>query len=126
MRNAKEGREEVLGFTVNPRRSRREGPPMVTYLDFADDIALVSDTAGQAPQELLERVEKAGLRVGLHMNARKTKYTVFNQQDQVIIKTTDGSSLTLNIWGPRHRAACKISNYRKALSWKACNKVNKI
>ena len=81
---------------------------MVTNLDFADDIALVSNTAGQA-QELLERVEKAGLRVGLHMNAKKTKYMVFNQQDQVIIKTTDGSSLTLNIWGPRHRAACKIS-----------------
>ena len=72
LRSAINGREEQLGFTVNPRRSRRIGPLMVTDLDFADDIALVSDTACQA-QELLDRVEDAALRVGLHMNAKKTK-----------------------------------------------------
>ena len=32
MRTAIEGRQYVLGFTVNPRRSRRVGPLMVTLL----------------------------------------------------------------------------------------------
>ena len=65
MRSAINGREEQLGFTISPRRSRRVGPRMITDLDFADDIALTSDSASQA-QELLERVEEAALRVGLH------------------------------------------------------------
>ncbi len=77
MRSAIDGREEQLGFTINPRRSRRVGPLMVTDLDFADDIALVSDTASKA-QELLDRVETAAMRVGLHMNAKKTKCMIFN------------------------------------------------
>ncbi|XP_072049983.1 craniofacial development protein 2-like [Amphiura filiformis] len=84
MRSAIDGREENLGFTVNPRRSRRVGPLCVTDLDFADDIALISDTASQA-QELLEMIEKAALRVGLHMNTKKTKCMVFNQQTEVDI-----------------------------------------
>ena len=64
LRSAINGREELLGFTINPRRSHRVGPLMVTDLDFADDIALVSDTACQA-QELLVRVEDTALRVGM-------------------------------------------------------------
>ena len=58
---------------------------MVTDLDFADDIALVSDTACQA-QELLDRVDDAALRVGLHINAKKTQCMVFNHEDDVTIK----------------------------------------
>ena len=65
---------------------------MVTDLDFADDIALVSDAACQA-QELLDRVEDAALRVGLHMNAKKTQCMVFNHQDDVTIKTSTGAIL---------------------------------
>ena len=83
LRSAINGREEHLGFTINPRRSRRVGPLMVTDLDFTDDIALVSDAACQA-QELLDRVEDVALRVGLHMNAKKTQCMVFNHQDDVI------------------------------------------
>ena len=69
LRSAINGREEHLGFTI------RVGPLMVTDIGFADDIALVSDTACQA-QELLDRVEDAALRVGLHMNAKKTQRMV--------------------------------------------------
>ena len=65
--SAIEGKEERLGFTIGPRRSRRVGPVNITDLDFADDIALLSDTAAQA-QELLSNVENAALRVGLHTN----------------------------------------------------------
>ena len=47
---------------------------MVNDLDFADDKAIVCDTACQA-QELLG-VEDADLRVGLHINAKKTQCMV--------------------------------------------------
>ena len=76
-RTAIDGREEHLGFTIKPRQSRRVGPLNITDLDFADDIALLSDTAEQA-QEILNRVETAALHVGLHMNAKKTKFMAFN------------------------------------------------
>ena len=92
LRSAINGREEHLGFTINPRQSRRVGPLMVTDLDFADDIALVSDIACQA-QELLDRIEDAALRVGVHMNAKKTQCMGFNHQDDVTIKTSTGAIL---------------------------------
>ncbi len=52
---------------------------MVTDLDVADDTALVSDTASKA-QELLDRVETAAIRDGLHMNAKKAKCMICNRK----------------------------------------------
>ena len=46
------GKEEELGFTITPRRSRRHPKVVLADLDFADDIALLSDEIAQA-QELL-------------------------------------------------------------------------
>lgn len=46
------GHEEELGFTIHPRWRRRVGPVMITNLDFADYITLLSDSVNQA-QELL-------------------------------------------------------------------------
>ena len=45
---------------------------MITDIDFADDIVLLSDQIKQA-QELLNRVEKECKNVGLGINAKKTK-----------------------------------------------------
>ena len=129
MRTAIGGREEELGFTINPRRSRRVGPLMATDLDFADDIALVSNTASQA-QELLERVENAALKVGLHMNAKKTKSMVFNQQEVTTIKTTDGTTLEVvddfKYLGAWTSSSLQDIRTRKAQAWKACNKLRRI
>ena len=128
LRSAINGREQ-LGFTVNPRRSRRIGPLMVTDLDFADDIALVSDTACKA-QELLDRVEDAALRVGLHMNAEKTKCVVFNHQEDVSIKTSTGTILEVvkdfKYLGSWTQSSLQDIKTRKGLAWKACNKLTKI
>ena len=55
-------------------------------------VALLSDTAVQA-QELLSNVEDAALRVGLHMNAKKTQFMVYNQPTCIEIHTVDGSCL---------------------------------
>ena len=56
LRKAINGHEDELGFTIAPRRSRRLHLTVLTYLDFADDIALLSNTVSQA-SELLLRVE---------------------------------------------------------------------
>ena len=51
------GKEEELGFTITPRRSRKHLKVVLADLDFADDIALLLDEIAQA-QELLLTVEK--------------------------------------------------------------------
>jgi hypothetical protein len=129
LRSAIAGREEDLGFTVKPRQTRRVGPIKVTDLDFADDIAIISDTSTQA-RELLERVESAALRVGLHINAKKTKCMVYNHQDKIDVRTKDGTSLEVvedfKYLGAWMQSSEKDIKTRKAQAWQACNKLNKI
>ena len=60
-------------------------------LDFADDIALLSDNIIEAHQELLSRVESECEKVGLHLNAKKTEYMVYNIGDHAPLKTFGGS-----------------------------------
>ena len=101
----------------------------LTDLDFADDIALLSDTEIEA-QELLRNVENAALCVGLHMNAKKTQVMAFNQPGCVEIQTVQGSLLEevkdfkyLGSWVKSSEQDIKV---RKALAWKSCNKLNTI
>ena len=54
---------------------------MLTDLDFADDIALITDGMVQA-QALLSRVEKECTKVGLRLNTKKTEYLSFNLPDE--------------------------------------------
>ena len=56
---------------------------MVTDLDFADDIALISDTAEKA-RELLLAVERECRKIGLRLNAKKTKVIAYNINDTTI------------------------------------------
>ena len=56
LRIAINGRAEELGFSIVPCKSWRLYPNVLTYLDFADDIALLSNTVSQA-RELLLMVE---------------------------------------------------------------------
>ena len=71
------GKEEKLGFTIIPRRSSRHPKEVLADLDFADDIALLSDDIENA-QELLLRVETECNKVGLGLNGPKTKYLAYN------------------------------------------------
>ncbi|CAH1242213.1 Hypp6502 [Branchiostoma lanceolatum] len=48
LRCAIKGREEQLGFTLKKRASRRVPAKMVTDFDFADDLALIYNTAERA------------------------------------------------------------------------------
>ena len=67
LRKAMDGKEEELGFTITPRKSSRHPKEVLADLDFADDIALLSDQLRQA-QELLTNVECK--RAGLGLNRR--------------------------------------------------------
>ena len=49
----------------------------ITDLDFADDIALISEQVKQV-QTLLNRVESAEAAIGLIANPKKTKVITFN------------------------------------------------
>ena len=80
LRKALNGKETELGFTISPRTSSRHPKQVITDLDFADDISLLSDEIEQA-QELLLRVEKECNKVGLGINAKKTKGLPFNTED---------------------------------------------
>ena len=72
LRQAIAGREESLGFTIKPRRASRHPAVMLTDLDYADDISVISRQVDHA-QELLSRVEVKCAMVGLGLNAKKTE-----------------------------------------------------
>ena len=61
-------------------------------MDFADDIALVSDGIKEA-EEILRRVELSAKSIGLIMNTGNTKYMSYNNNQQFDIMTIDGSYL---------------------------------
>lgn len=81
MRKAINGDDEKLGLTLERRKSRRVGPKNITDVDFADDIALLSESIMSAT-ELLHRVELAAANIGLFINAGKTKVMTLNMGDQ--------------------------------------------
>ena len=123
------GKEQELGFTINPRRSSRHPKETLADLDFADDIALLSNLIKQA-QELLLRVERECNNVGLGLNGPKTKYIVYNTEDQPPLVTRHGTVLEpkddfkyLGSWVDN---SAKDISVRKALAWKALNDMEKI
>ena len=65
---------------------------IITDADYADDIAILTNTPVQA-ETLLHTPERAAAGIGLHVNAHKTEYICFNQRGD--IPTLGGSSLKL-------------------------------
>ena len=74
MRQAIGDDAERLGLTLERRKSRRVGPKIITDVDFADDIALISEDMDKAN-------ETAAASVGLHINEGKTKVMTLNKQE---------------------------------------------
>ncbi|KAJ4926510.1 hypothetical protein JOQ06_025568 [Pogonophryne albipinna] len=93
LRKAISGREQDLGFTLTPRRLRQYPTVVLTDLDYADDISLLSDSVEQA-QELLNRVELECAKVGLRLNAKKTEVITYNiLTEHPPLTTTEGTVL---------------------------------
>ncbi len=72
---------QAIGDDANVEKSRRVGPKIITDVDFADDIALISEDMDKA-NEFLLRVESAAASVGLHINEGKTKVMTLNMEDR--------------------------------------------
>ena len=129
LRKAIDGREEELSFCLKKHQSRRVGPEVLTDLDFADDIALMSEQIHQA-QNLLNNVEVQCGKIGLKINAKKTKSIVFNHQLPVTLHTLDGSELEIvqdfKYLGSLTQSTEADIMSRKAAAWKACNKLKNI
>ena len=130
LRNAISGREEELGFTLIHRQSRRHPAVVLTDLDYADDICLVSKEVEQA-QELLTRVEAECARVGLRLNAKKTEFIAYNlPAEYAALMTAEGTALRkvndfkyLGSWVNSTERDLKV---RKALAWRALNDLSKV
>ena len=129
MRTALQGRENKLGFQLRKRKSRRVQHITVTYMDFADDIALVSEGIKET-QEMLTRVEKSAKRVGLSMNTGKTKYMSYNTIQQFEIKAIDGSNLKrvedFKCLGAWLDSSAKDLKIRKVPAWRTCHQMRNI
>ena len=128
MRQAVGDRELDLGFKLD-KRSRRRQPIAVTDLDFADDIALLSEEIQKA-QELLTCVENKATKIGLRLNNKKTEVTVYNIPTPSPLKTIGGKAIKitdnckyLGSWMISSEQDIKV---RKALAWDACHKLNRV
>ena len=111
-------------------KSRRHPKVVLTDLDYADDISLLSDNMQQA-QELLTRVEAECAKVGLRLNAKKTEVITYNiPSEHPPLTMTGGTALKevkdfkyLGAWVNSTEQDLKV---RKALAWRALNGMNSV
>ena len=120
--------ESTIGLTLTERQSRRHPEVNITDADFADDLALMSNTLEQA-QLLLLRLEIEAETVGLHGNFKKTEYMRFNQEEGEVV-TLDGNKLKevvdFKYLGALIQSSEKDINSRIGQAWQALNKMEKI
>ena len=81
------------GYLLDPRRGSRQPAEYLTDTDFADEIALISQSLEHA-QDLLQSLEQASNGVGLYLNETKTECLnrCLSNAD-LVVKTLNGASL---------------------------------
>ena len=129
MRQTYQNREVELGFQLRKRQSRRMAPITITDLNFADDLALITEEKEQA-QDMLNILEHESGKVGLHCNANKTEIQAFNHGVPIYVKSRDGITIKVvknfKYLGAWMEITEKDINVRKALAWKACHNLRKV
>ena len=73
---------------ITSAQRRRIDAKKISDAQFADDIALVTNTVEEAEEQMRE-MESISMSVGLTMNERKTKYTVENIKEPEGIVSVD-------------------------------------
>ena len=120
-------KNETLGFILNPARSSRYPATRITDIDYADDLALTSNTILEA-NELLHSLESAAREIGLHINAKKTEFMCYNQTGTII--SLDGKPIKqvvdFTYLGSNIQSTEKDINIRKGKAWSALNKMDNI
>lgn len=119
------------GFQLHPRKSTRHPAVYLTDTDFADDIALTSNSLENA-QALLHALEEASNCVGLYLNERKTEYmsNLKTNDTDHSIKTLNNTSLKkvedYKYLGSYISSSQKDFITRKGMAWSACNDMHNI
>ena len=83
---------QEIDFKLDHKRSRRHNPDIITDLDFADEIALVTEEMEQA-KDFLHCVQQNAAKVGLHLNVDKTEFTSFNQEQEQVLKSVNDENI---------------------------------
>ena len=131
MRTAMGNLEEPVGFTIRPRQCRRHPAEKLADVEFADDVALITDTIKEA-QAFLLSLEDAARSVGLHMNEGKTKYLFVNTPRPVPapLVSSKGCGIEevedfvyLGTWIASSEHDFLV---RKAKAWAACHRMRTI
>ena len=118
------------GFKLRRRRSARHHAVYLTDTDFADDIALLSQSLEHA-QDLLQSLEQASNGVGLYLNETKTEcmYRCHSNNSHPV-RTRNGTSLKqvddYKYLGSYVSSSEKDFTTRKGMAWSACNDMHKI
>ena len=119
------------GYQFQPKKdSTRHPAKHLTDTDFADDIALISQSLKYV-QDLLQSLEQASNGVGLYLNETKTECLnrCFSDAD-LVVKTLSGSALKMVedyvYLGSFISSSEKDFNTRKGMAWSACNDMHKI
>ena len=98
-------------------------------MDFADDIALVSNGIKEA-EEMLRIVELSAKCIGLSMNTGNIKYMLYNNNQQFGIKTIDRTDLKrvedLKYLGAWVDSSEKYVKIRIAQAWRTCHQMRNI
>ena len=69
-------------FKLAKERSRRYPAQTIMDADYANDIALLTNSPAQA-EFLLHSLEQEAGGIGLHVNVDQTEYICFNQRDDI-------------------------------------------
>ena len=117
------------GLTLHTQKSKRKPAEKLSDLDFADDIALLSDSLADA-QAMLNRVEQSCQAVGLHLNSTKTKFMHINPKanaGQLKSSKNEPIELVSDFKYLGGYTATKYDiKYRTGQAWAALNALSKI
>ena len=92
-----------LGFTLSKSRSRRHPAVKLTDVDYADDLAIISDylTDGTI---LLHQLEQASSEIGLYIDAKKTEFICYKSTPLGLYQVTQQQ---------QHQSCRRIHIFRK-------------
>ena len=97
-------------------------------MDYADDLALTSDTIDEASKLLLHYVETAAREIGLYTNVKKTECIAYNQEGQ--IQSLDGTNINsvkeFVYLGSNIQSTERDIAIRMGKAWGALDALNKI
>ena len=113
------------GFEQTKKRSRKYPAKTITDTDYADDIAILTNTPNLAETQL-HCLERAATVIGHHVNAHKTEYMCFNQTGD--ISTLERTSLKLvdkfTYLGSSVSSTEKDINTRLTKAWTAIDRLS--